>query len=69
MTTISVPISSQLEESINNLIKNGYGGNKAEVVRKAIVKAAEDEAIAVVLRAMEEPSLAGDLKKLSKKFK
>ena len=69
MSTISVPISSKLEESINNLIESGYGSNKADVVRRAITRLAEDEAVQVVLRAMEEPTLRGDLRKLAKKIK
>jgi len=69
MTTISVPITSKLEESINHLIASGYGSNKADVVRRAITKLAEDEAVETVLRAMEEPTLRGDLKELLKKIK
>ena len=72
MTTISVLITSKLEESINNLIASGYGSNKADVVRRAITKLAEDEAVETVLRAMEEVSLGkgmkGDLRELAKKF-
>ena len=68
MTTISVPITSKLEESINNLIANGYGSNKAEVVRRAITKLAEDEAVETILRSTQEPTLRGDLKELAKKF-
>lgn len=72
MTTISVPITSKLEESINNLIKSGYGSNKADVVRRAITRLAEEEAIQVVLRAQQEISegkgLIGDLRELAKKF-
>lgn len=69
MTTISVPIPAHLEESLNNLIKNGRGSNKAELVRRAITNMIEEEAVAVVLRAREEPTLHGDLKELAKKFK
>ena len=69
MTTISVPISSSIEESLNNLIKSGYGSNKADVVRRAIIRLAEEEAVQVVLRAMQEPNLSGDLKELAKKIK
>lgn len=69
MTTISVPIPANLEEGLNNLILNGRGSNKAELVRCAISKMIEDEAIQTVLRAMEEPTLRGDLKELAKKFK
>jgi len=69
MTTISVPIPAHLEESINNLIKSGYGSNKADVVRRAIVRLAEEEAVQTVLKAMQEPTLHGDLRDLAKKFK
>ncbi|OGJ11676.1 hypothetical protein A2565_03490 [Candidatus Nomurabacteria bacterium RIFOXYD1_FULL_36_19] len=69
MTTISVPIPANLEEGLNNLILNGKGSNKAELVRRAISKMIEDEAVQTVLRAMEEPTLRGDLRELAKKFK
>jgi Arc/MetJ-type ribon-helix-helix transcriptional regulator len=69
MTTISVPIPSHLEESLNNLIKNGRGANKAELVRRAIVSMIEEEAVQTVLKAMQEPTLRGDLKDLAKKLK
>lgn len=69
MTTISVPLTPKLEESIKNLIESGYGSNKADVVRRAITKLAEDEAVQTVLRAMQEPTLRGDLRELAKKFK
>jgi Arc/MetJ-type ribon-helix-helix transcriptional regulator len=62
-----------MEEGLNNLILNGKGSNKAELVRRAITKMIEDEAVQTVLRAMEEVSegkgLKGDLRELSKKFK
>ncbi len=69
MTTISVPIPASLEEALNNLIKNGRGSNKAELVRRAIVSMVEEEAIQSVLRAQQEPNLSGDLRELAKKFR
>ena len=69
MTTISVPIPARMEEAIDNLIKSGYGSNKADVVRRAIDRLAEEEAIQSVLRAEKEPTLRGDLRELAKKFK
>ena len=69
MTTISVPITSKQEESINNLIANGYGSNKADVVRRAITRLAEEEALQMVLKAQKEVGLRGDLRELAKKFK
>lgn len=72
MTTISVPITSKLEESINNLIASGYGSNKADVVRRAITKLAEDEAVLAVLQAEQEVKegkvYKGDLRDLLKKI-
>ena len=72
MTTISVPIPAHMEESLNNLIKNGRGSNKAELARRAISAMIEEEAIQEVLRAEQEISegkgLSGDLKELAKKF-
>ncbi len=69
MSTISVPIPIHLEESLNNLIKNGRGSNKAELIRRAIITMVEEEAVQEILRSQQEPSLSGDLKVLSKKFK
>ncbi len=69
MSTISVPLSPHLEEELNKLVQSGYGSNKADVVRRAITKISEDEAVATVLRAQKEESLYGDLRELAKKFK
>ena len=72
MTTISVPIPGHLEEIIKGLVKKGYANNKAEVVRKALVLLAEEEAVNAVLKAEQEVGegkiLRGDLKKLMKKL-
>jgi len=73
MTTISVPLPAHLEEKLNNLVKSGYGSNKADVVRRAITRVSEEEAIEMVLRAQKEISLGrglkGDLRELAKKLK
>jgi Arc/MetJ-type ribon-helix-helix transcriptional regulator len=73
MTTISVPIPAHMEESLNNLVKSGYGANKADVVRRAITRLTEEEAVHAVLRAEQEiaegKGLKGDLKELIKKIK
>lgn len=72
MTTISVPISPKLEESINNLIESGYGSNKADVVRRAITRLAEEEAVMAILKAQQEieggKGLVGDLDELANKI-
>lgn len=73
MSTISVPLSPELEKELNKLVESGYGSNKADVVRRAITRVAEDEAVETVLRAQKEISLGlglrGDLRDLAKKLK
>ena len=69
MSTISVPLTSKLESSLNNLIKAGFGNNKAEVMRKALVRLTEEETVFSVLKAELEPSLRGNLRALAKKIK
>ena len=73
MSTISVPLSPELEQSLNGLVASGYGSNKADVIRRALKKATEDEAIRVVLEAQMEISmgkgLTGDLRELMKSIK
>ena len=64
MTTLSVPIPANLEKFINRQIKEGRGANKADVVRRAIIRLSEEEAINAVLNAEREPTLRGNLKKL-----
>ena len=72
MTTLSVPITSEQERFINNLIKSGKASNKAHAVRYALQRLAEEEAVNAVLMAERELSegrgLRGDLKKLLKKI-
>lgn len=73
MTTLSVPIPAVLEEFIKEMIANGHATNKADVVRKALIKYREDEAINAVLRSEQDiregKVFYGDLKDISKKFK
>lgn len=73
MTTLSIPISPSLEEFINQQIKNGNGANKADVVRKALIKFKEDQAFNDILEAEQElregKILRGDLRDIAKKFK
>ena len=69
MTTISVPLPHQMAKELNNLVKNGIGSNKADVVRRAITRFLEEEAVSAVLRAEREPSLRGDLRTLAKTIK
>ncbi len=72
MSTISVPIPAFLEDFINNMVSTGYAANKADLVRKALIKLREDEAVNSVLRAEQEgregKTLEGDLRELAKKY-
>ncbi len=68
MTTVSVPLTEDQYRHLMALVKQGVGANKADVLRKALEKFAEDQAVEAVLRASKEPSLDGDLNELMKKF-
>jgi len=69
MTTLSIPVSGELEKFIEKMVKEGRGANKADVVRRALNAYSENEAVEAVLRAQTEPNLRGDLRILMKKFK
>ena len=69
MSTISVPLKKGQEEKLDHLVRSGVGDNRASVMRKALDRLAEDEAIRVVLEAQREPTLYGDLRKLLKIYK
>jgi putative addiction module CopG family antidote len=69
MSTISVPLTPDLEKFIDQMIKNGDAANKADVVRKALRRMSEEEAVNRILAAQKEPNLKGDLRDLIKKLK
>lgn len=70
MSTLSVPLTSGLELFVNQMVRNGYASNKADVVRRALVRLAEDEAVFAVLRSEQElkegKAIKGDLRKILK---
>ena len=68
MTTISVPLNDEQYRRLMHLIEQGIGTNKAEVLRKALDKFSEDQAVEEILKAEKEPTLKGDLDELMKKF-
>lgn len=72
MSTLSVPLSPELEKFIINQVKSGRASNKADVVRRALVQFSEDEAVRVVLEASQEVKdgkvLRGDLRELMKRI-
>ena len=69
MSTLSVPLTPQLEAFINLQVKSGHASNKADVVRRALTKFSEDAAVQAVLDAAAEPILRGDLRTLAKQIR
>ena len=69
MSTISVPLPANLEEFIERMVKSGEAANKADVVRKALKRMSDEEAVNAILRAQKEPSLKGDLRELAKRLR
>ncbi len=69
MSTLSVPLTPVLENFIKSQVESGYAANKADVVRRALSRFAEDEAVRVVIEAQREPTLKGDIRQLMKKIK
>jgi putative addiction module CopG family antidote len=73
MTTISVPIPENLAEFIDEMIKGGSAETKAEVVRMALKKLAEEEAIRSVLRSRQDIKegkvVSGDIKEIVRDYR
>ncbi len=70
MSTLSVPLTPNLEAFILSMVQSGRAANKADVVRKALVKMAEDEAVNAVLQSEQDARdgkiFYGDLRELVK---
>ena len=66
MTTVSVPLSAELLETLDSLVAQGVDETRAAVMRRGLISIARAEAIQRVLRAQKEPSLRGDLRELMK---
>lgn len=68
MTTISVPLSPELQERLDTLVAEGIGASRADVMRRALEFFAEEEAINAVLKAEREVArgkvLRGDARKI-----
>lgn len=69
MATISVPLSAEQEHRLDTLVSDGVGSNRADVMRQALERLAEEQAIRDVLEAEREPTLRGDIRDLLEKFK
>ncbi len=72
MTTISVPIDRDLEDFIDEMLKHKKAETKAQVIRMALYKLKEEEALKDLLEAeidvKEGRIYKGDLKELSEKL-
>lgn len=72
MNTITVPLSNSLDEFIEEQVRLGNAGSKAELVRRAIQRFKEEEFIQSVLKAKQEirdgKGLKGELDELVKGF-
>lgn len=68
MSTLSVPLTPELEKFINEATKNS-GLTKADVARQALALYAEEQAVRKILLAAKEPSLEGNLKDLMDQLK
>lgn len=73
MSTLSVPLTPQLEEFINSMVRQGKAENKAQVVRQALRQFEEEEAVNALLQARKDVRegkvFYGDLDELAKKIK
>mgnify|MGYP001587376935 CR=1 FL=1 len=72
MSTLSVPLTPQLEAFIDSMVESGRYSNKAIVVRQALKKMSEDEAVEAVLRSIQEAKegkvFRGDLREIMKQI-
>ena len=69
MANISVPLSAELLRQLESFLRQGKSLSKAAVVRTALEKYLEDQAVEDILRAQNEPRLEGDLRTLVKKLR
>ena len=71
MSTLSIPVTQAQETFIKTMIKRGFAHNKAEVVRQALNRFAEDQAVEAVLRSQQEfrdgKELRGNIRELLKR--
>lgn len=68
MTTISVPLTAELLNKLEELVTSGRAANKATAMRMALEKYVADQAVLAVLEAQLEPTLHGDIDDLMQKI-
>ncbi|MBU4480462.1 hypothetical protein KKG48_03420 [Patescibacteria group bacterium] len=70
MTTLSVPLPEDLTKFVDDMVRNNKAENKASVVRRALYRLSEEEAINDLMEAHREVDegkiLSGDLDELVK---
>lgn len=66
--TYAITPTGKIFTPLDALVRDGVAENRASLMRKALGKLAEDEAIRAVLDAEREPTISGDLRTLLKKF-
>lgn len=54
MSTISVPLSPELQQQLDSLVKGGSGANRADVMRRALEWFAEEEAMNAIRKSERE---------------
>ena len=72
MTTVSIPLSTKLNDYVNEQVRLGKASSKAELIRRALTKYKEDEFVKTIRQAQQEvrdgKALSGDLDELAKGF-
>lgn len=72
MTTISIPITTELNQFIDEQVALGNASSKADLIRRVLLKFKEEEFINSVRNAKQEikdgKALRGDLDTLAKGF-
>ncbi len=72
MSTLSVPLPPDLEKFVLKMVKDGYASNKAEVIRRALKRLSEEEAVTAILKSEQEIKegklLRGDLREIIKRI-
>jgi Arc/MetJ-type ribon-helix-helix transcriptional regulator len=64
MTTISVTLTSKHLRYLDNLVVDGVGKNRADVMRLALERLVAEEAIVAMLEMQTDGSIGGDLREL-----
>lgn len=67
MSTLSIPLTPELEKFVEQT-RQETGLTRADIVRQAIKRYAEESAVQKILMANMEPSLSGDFDDLLQKI-